>query len=182
MRPGPRAAAEEPRRRFGAALLALLDEPEHLFGRERVEAGAGVGERERTHALRMGKREVARDPPAHRQADQVGAVLAEKIQGARDIRSEIVEAQRPLVVLGIAVAARIPGRGGEAVAREERELVLPVVAVAADAVQEKDQRPASFHRHCDSRAARNQGRPGRHSAFAPEIFTARPRLSLSLRM
>src|SRR6185369_8867321 len=108
--------------------------------------------------------------------------LIQKIDRPEQVRGEILELERALVVVGIAVAARVPRGGLESVLRKEGELVLPVVAIAADAVEEQDQRPPSRARHRDARAARNQRGPGRHSAFAPEIFTARARLSLSLRM
>jgi hypothetical protein len=49
----------------------------------------------------------------------------------------LIELQRAFVVLGIAVAARIPGRGPESTG-EELDLPRPVAAAAADAVQEEE--------------------------------------------
>src|SRR4051812_8042233 len=176
------AAAEQARRRFGAALLALLDELQHLLGAERIEARAGVGERQRAQALRVRQGKIARDASPHREPRKMHPGLAEEVDRAMHVGGEILEPQRALVVVRVAVAARVPCGGPEPVLREKGELVLPMVAVAADPVEEEHERPASRGGHCDARGARNQRGPGRHSALAPEIFTARPRLSLSLRM
>jgi hypothetical protein len=57
-----------------------------------------------------------------------------------------------------------------------------VRAVAADAVQEHDERAAAGDAQRDARRAGDEDGVQGYSALAPEIFTARARLSLSLRM
>lgn len=64
------------------------------------------------------------------------------VEHAREIGGEIAEIERAVVVVGIAIAARVPGGRGE-LAGEEGDLLVPGTAIAADAVQEKDERPAS---------------------------------------
>jgi hypothetical protein len=86
--------------------------------------------------------------------------------------------ERPLVVLGVAVAARIPGRRAEA-AGENAELPVPGMPVAADAVEEENERPPARERKREARRAADENGLQAYSARAPEIFTARPRLSKS---
>jgi hypothetical protein len=83
--------------------------------------------------------------------------LAEVIEHAREIGRERRELERTFVVVGIAVAARVPG--GDAIARgEERELRAPVAAVAADAVQEDDELALARERQREARRGRDQDR------------------------
>jgi hypothetical protein len=100
---------------------------------------------------------------------------------AQHVAGEVVELQRSLVVVGVAVAARVPRRRAKA-PREELDLVAPVAAVAADAVQEQDQLAAAGDGDRESRRRLDKNAFQGYSALAPEIFTARARLSLSLRM
>jgi hypothetical protein len=99
-----------------------------------------------------------------------------EIQKAKNVRGEVAEVQRAFVIVRIAVAARVPGDGGEA-AREELELRIPRAPVAADAVQEDDVRSLSRDREREPRRPGDEQRVQAYSALAPEIFTARPRLS-----
>ena len=55
------------------------------------------------------------------------------------------------------------------------------MAVAADAVQEDHQRPVAMDAQRDARRGADVDE-FHYSAFAPEIFTARPRLSRSFVM
>ena len=57
---------------------------------------------------------------------------------AQHVGGEIIEAERAFVVVGIAVAARVGRRYAE-VTVEVLELRGPVAAVAADAVEKKDE-------------------------------------------
>jgi hypothetical protein len=105
-----------------------------------------------------------------------------KVRGdAQDVAREMVELQGALVVVRFAVAARIPCRRG-VVLREVFELLAPVAVVAADAVQEEEQRPFARDGDCDARRGTDVDGFQGYSAFAPEIFTARARLSLSFLM
>jgi len=90
----------------------------------------------------------------------------------------VVELHRPGVIVRVAIAARIPRGRGETL-REELDLAAPVVAVAADAVQEEDQRAFAGYGDGDARRRADEDGFQGYSAFAPEIFTARARLSLS---
>jgi hypothetical protein len=72
------------------------------------------------------------------------------IEHPLEIGRERRELERALVVVGIAVAARVPGGG--AIARgEERELGVPVAAVAADAVQEDEELALARERQREAR-------------------------------
>ena len=88
--------------------------------------------------LGRAQRHVTRDAAAHGQADEVELARLEVLGDAQDVADEMLELQRAVVVLGIAVAARVAGRGLEA-ARKELDLAAPVTPVAADPVQEKHQ-------------------------------------------
>jgi len=55
-------------------------------------------------------------------------------------------------------------------------------AMAADAVQEQDERAAPGDADRDARRTGDENRFQGYSALAPEMRTARARLSLSLRM
>jgi hypothetical protein len=77
---------------------------------------------------------------------------------AQNVAGEVLELQRALVVVGIAVAARVPGRGLEAVLREEFDLAGPVAAIAADAVQEKYQLSVACDRDRKPRRRINENR------------------------
>jgi hypothetical protein len=57
-----------------------------------------------------------------------------------------------------------------------------MVPVPADAVQEEKQRPLPGDRQREARRGPGEDGFQRYSALAPEIFTARSRLSLSFRM
>ncbi len=64
---------------------------------------------------------------------------------------------------------------------EHPQLVVPVLAVTADAVEQYDQGPGARDAQGDTRR-RPDDDDGIHSAFAPESLTARPRASRSLTM
>ena len=53
--------------------------------------------------------EVLCDAPAHRKPDQMRPFDLEAVQHAHCVTGEIAEIERTFVVLGFAVAARIPG-------------------------------------------------------------------------
>src|SRR5258708_34652669 len=55
------------------------------------------------------------------------------------------------IVVGLAVAARVPGGRGKAGRREGLDLPEPVAPVAADAVQEQHQRPVALEGHREAR-------------------------------
>ena len=106
----------------------------------------------------------------------------EVLDDAHHVGAEVlVELQRPFIVVGVAVAARVPGGGAKALG-EEFDLVAPVAPVAADAVQEEQQRPAAGDRDGEPRRRLDEDGVQGYSALAPEIFTARERLSLSFLM
>ena len=111
----------------------------------------------------------------------MGFLLIQEIENAQEVGGEIVELQGPFVVVRVAVAARIP-RNRPVRGRKCFELKLPVLPVAADAVQEKQQRAAAGDAQRDARRAGDEERFQGYSALAPDILTARARLSLSLRM
>jgi len=127
----------------------------------------------------MAQGEVARDAAAERQSDEVRALGAEAVEHPREVGAEVGERQRAVVVVGVAVATRVPRGGGEVLA-ERAQLVVPVLAVTADAVQTHDERPGARNAQRDAR--RRTDEDGLHSAFAPESLTARPRASRSVTM
>jgi hypothetical protein len=129
----------------------------------------------------MREGEIARDAPAHRQAHEVDLFCFQEIDHPQHVGAEIIELQRPVVIVRVAVAARVPGNRliGR---RERRELRVPMAPIAADAVQEQEQGSAAGDAQRDARRTGDQDGFQGYSAFAPEIFTARARLSLSLRM
>src|SRR5438309_7066290 len=90
----------------------------------------------------------------------------------------MLEVQRALVVVGIAVAARVPG-GGREMLGKHRQLQIPVAAIAAYAVQEQHQRTRSLDRDRDARCWFDEDGSHAYSALAPEIFTAMPRAARS---
>jgi hypothetical protein len=98
----------------------------------------------------MPEREVARDPAAHGEAHQVRLFGAEMIEHPREIARERGELEWTFVVVGIAVAARVPG--GRAISsREELELRGPVAAVAAYAVKEEQELAFARERQREAR-------------------------------
>jgi hypothetical protein len=106
---------------------------------------------------------------------------SELIRHAEDVLREDLKIQGPRVVLRIAVTARVPGSGFESRGKE-LELPVPAMAITADAVQEEDERPLARDRDREPRRGADEDGVQGYSAFAPEILTARARLSLSLLM
>jgi hypothetical protein len=102
------------------------------------------------------------------------------VEHALEVAAEIGKIERPGVILGVAVAARIPGHGAVA-PRERFDLPVPVVPVAADAVQEEYEGPGARDRERNARLRADEDRfDAGYSTRAPEIFTARARLALSV--
>jgi hypothetical protein len=66
--------------------------------------------------------------------------------------------------------------------RKELDLGGPMLPVSPDAVQEDDERAAAGDAQRDARRTGDENRVQGYSALAPEMRTARARLSLSLRM
>jgi hypothetical protein len=111
----------------------------------------------------------------------VGFFGIEVTKDAQQVGGKAMKIERAFIVVGIAVAARVPGGRGEP-AREELDLRVPGAAAAADAVQEKDQRSLARDREREARRCADENRFQAYSALAPEILTARPRLSKSFLM
>jgi hypothetical protein len=129
----------------------------------------------------MAQRCLAGDPPAHRQADEVRFLFLEEIEHADHVGHEVGKSTRLFVILRIAIAARVPRRR-LVPRREEIELAGPVVSVPADAVQEEKERSLAGDRQREARRGPDEDGFQPYSALAPEIFTARCRLSLSFFM
>src|SRR3989442_14813247 len=72
--------------------------------------------------------------------------------------------QRAVVIVGIAVAARVPG-GGPEMLGEHRQLQIPVAAIAAYSVQEQHQRTRSLDRNREAR--RRLDEEGFHAYSSP---------------
>jgi hypothetical protein len=85
--------------------------------------------------------EIHGDPPAHREAAEMGAIHLQPVDDAQQVGAEIAELERPAIIAR-AIAARVPGGGGEMLG-EDRELVAPVAAIAADAVKKEEKRAAA---------------------------------------
>src|SRR5436190_13963976 len=106
---------------------------------------------------------------------------AEVLEHAQQVFAEHGEVERPFVVVGLTVAARVPGsrlvRAGE-----ELHLRIPVLPPAANAMQEDEEFALARHRQGKARRGTDEDRIHRYSAFAPEMRTARARLSLSFLM
>ena len=108
------------RRVWGVRVRRSVTKRFTLSGRQRVEARVGADQDERLHALGRAQRDVARDAPAHRQPDEVQLPRLEVLGDAQHVAGEVLELQRAFVVVGVAVAARVPGGGLEAAARRTR--------------------------------------------------------------
>src|SRR6185312_11887638 len=96
----------------------------------------------------------------------------EMVGDAQHVAGEVlVELQRTVVVLGVAVATRVP-RGRFEAAREELDLAIPVAPVAADAMQQENER--SLAGDGDGKA---RGRPDvdRLQATPPSLRKSSPR-------
>jgi hypothetical protein len=79
------------------------------------------------------------------------------IEHPHEVGRERRELERAFVVVGIAVAARVPG--GRAIARaKEGELRVPVAAVAADAVKEEDELALARERQREARRGADEER------------------------
>ena len=101
--------------------------------------------------------------------------LAEDLQSAKNWRlsfpdlkysvdREIAEVERAIVIVAVAVSARIPSDGVK-MSAELGQLVVPVGAVTADSMQENYQRARADMVHRDSWRTRNNiSRPCRHPA------------------
>lgn len=102
-----------------------------------VEPHVGVAQGQRLDAGRMPLVKVGGDRRPHRQADDMQPFDAEMIENAQQVGVEIVEIERPFIIVRAAIAARIPGHHPE-IRGEVAQVVLPVRPVAADAVQENN--------------------------------------------
>jgi hypothetical protein len=80
----------------------------------------------------------------------VKLLRAQARRDAQHVGGEVVEAERPFVIVGIAVAARV-GRGDPEVTVEVFELRRPIAPVSADAVQKKDELAAARDRDREPR-------------------------------
>ena len=89
-------------------LQAQADELTALFGADMAEAGQRIANRQRRHALGKERIEVHRDEPAHREPDQMRLARAEVVEHALEVAGEIMEVERPLVIVAHSVAARVP--------------------------------------------------------------------------
>jgi hypothetical protein len=76
---------------------------------------------------------------------------------AQHVAGEVVELQRAFVVVGVAVAACVPGGGVKPVGGEEIDLAGPVAPVAADAVQKQDQLAMAGDRNRETRGRLDEG-------------------------
>src|SRR5690349_13629934 len=74
----------------------------------------------------------------------------EMVEDAPKIVGKIRDRERPLVIVAVAVAPRIPCENTE-VRSEMGDLAAPVLAIAADAVQENERVASTFVPHRDAR-------------------------------
>jgi len=132
-----RSAAEDAAQALRGMRAALVDELLHRVWRHRIEARVRADEHERAHSFRRRERHVARHASAHRKTDEVELFRAEVHGHAQHVAREIVEGERPFVIIRIAIAARV-GRDYAEVALEKFNLSSPVAPVAADAVEKND--------------------------------------------
>ncbi|MFL9991269.1 hypothetical protein PQR34_06885 [Paraburkholderia sediminicola] len=102
--------------RFFAADQGFLPPP-HEFGSigltemgESIHRGA---QRQRQETIGVMFREAHGDLAAHGKADDMCAFLAEKVEDTRQIMDEIQTIQITIIIIALAVAARIPGSGME---------------------------------------------------------------------
>src|SRR5580704_9017180 len=153
--------------------LAQSDEFVPLSFGQMAEAGHGVAQRQRSETVWIARGEIEGDNPTHREADEMGAWRVEAIEHPDKIKGEVTEIERPVVIVAIAVAARIPGDRMKAIA-EGGNLVVPVGAVAADAVQENHERSGAGVIDCEARRPWDYvSRPCRHAATPrPASFPA----------
>jgi hypothetical protein len=87
---------------------------------------------------------------------------AKMIDHARQIDGKITEIESAVVVVARAIAARIPGDGMK-MRTNDGKLIVPVSAIATDAVEKNRQRTGSLVIHRDpGRPGYNISRPCRH--------------------
>jgi len=143
-----------------------------LLGGERCESTMGVAQRERGHPLRVQEVEPHRDAAAHGQPDEVRAAGAVMVEDAPEIAGEIVERERPGVIVARAVAPRIQRRRRE-VSGEHTELIAPVRAVSADTVQEDHERAVTGA--IDGQAGRRADQIERHGRTTRSVLAGSKR-------
>ena len=146
--------------------LAQPDEFGAFLGRHGLlEVRPRVAEHQGSDPLREADMEVLRDPPAHREPDEMRPLRPETVEHPEHILREVPEIERAFIIVRAAIAARIPGDGVEAAA-ERLDLPRPVLPVAADPVQEEHQRARP--RPVDARAgASPRRRPSRCPSSTP---------------
>src|SRR5579875_624419 len=104
-----------------------------------IESRQRIADCQGRDALWVAAIEIQRDHASHREAYEVCALDAKMIEHTRQVHSEIAEIQRSRVILARTITAGVP-RDGVEPPGEERQLIMPVGPVAADAVQEHDKR------------------------------------------
>jgi hypothetical protein len=82
----------------------------------------------------------------------------EVIGDPQNVAGKSVELERAFVVVGVAVAARIPGRGAEPMRGKEGDLAGPIAPVTADAVEKQDQLAMAGDRNRKARCRLDEDR------------------------
>ena len=119
-------------------------------------------------SLRVERGEIERDPPAHGETDDVRFRRAEEVEHAGEVARIVDEVERAVVVVALAVAARVPCHGMPML-REGRQVGVPVALVAADPMQEDDEVARSHVVDRDMRR-RSDARRGPAGHAAPPWF------------
>ena len=104
---------------------------------EVVAAAVGAVEDEAAHLVRMRERELLRDRAAHRRADDVRALDAERVHQRRGVLGEVLDAVLARRRLRLPDAAVVERRDAPAVA-QARDLIDPARALVGEAGDEDD--------------------------------------------
>jgi hypothetical protein len=111
-----------------------------FLGREMSETGMHAGQGQGRKPVWVVGKEFERYPPTHRRADDMRFINREDINHAGQVVRDIGKAERAVIIVGIAIAAYIPGHRAIARLGESRELMCPGRSVSTDPVEKNHQR------------------------------------------
>ena len=140
-----------------------------------AEGGAGREQREAAHAVRVVEGGVLGDHAAHREADHVRPVVAQRVEQAGDRVGQGREGQRAVERCGRAVAGEVPGHDAVPGA-QPFQLRSPGRAATAEAVEEDHRLPSPASRHAMGPWSTSIA----VTATTPNARAWRPRLSTPL--
>ena len=112
--------------------------------RHPAETGRGIHQGEAGDPVGIATIEVLDNHAAHRQPDQVGLVGFEPVQETAQVVGKIAKLERLRRVVAVEITSRVPGHRAKTTPKMG-QLTRPVQSIAANAVQENNDRAAAFH-------------------------------------